>query len=146
MPVLAIAHDAGAANFETHVSIEDYGDAEVATTHRTMDVVITEQAIADAAAHDADADADDAAAAHDAGASCRRRRSQLRDSRPGSRLRRRRRRQRRRRRIRRRQLRSVADYGDADVADRSKDAAITEQAKADAAARFLRDPDYSGSM
>ena len=47
----------------------------------------------------------------------------------------------------------VADYGDADAdadadaaADRSMDAAITEQAKADAAARFLRDPDYSGSM
>ena len=50
---------AAAANYETHVPVADYGDADAvdadAAADRSMDAAISEQAIADAAAHDANA-------------------------------------------------------------------------------------------
>ena len=59
------ANDDAAAYYETHVSVADHGDADAAAAaDGSMDAAITEEAIADAAAHDADADADDAAAAY----------------------------------------------------------------------------------
>jgi hypothetical protein len=56
---------AAAANYETHVPVADYGDADAdADADRSMDAAISEQVIADAAAHDANADADESAAAN----------------------------------------------------------------------------------
>ena len=59
------ANDDAAAYYETHVSVADHGDADAAAAaDGSMDAAITEEAIADAAAHDADAEADDAAATY----------------------------------------------------------------------------------